>query len=715
MKKYLTVVVLGLFLYFTYNYIVYYQGDLFIPYKDEIQTFTKSQGESLMIDEGAGFEVFDIKGVNLGLGKPGKFASEFAITKEEYLRWFKQIHELGANCIRTYTIAHADFYEAFYEFNQDNPSPLYLIHGVDVDDYLINSHRDAFDEEFYEEFLDNCKDTVDVIHGRFKSFSSAKTGSQTYKTDISPWVYGYIIGVEWDGDIVAFTNNTGPQLEQFHGDYLYTEDANNFEIFLADMGDKMISYESKKYGDQRTIAFSNWSETDPFTYPENVSLQFRKITNIDVENIKSKESFQSGQYASYHAYPYYPEYSHFLNKNVENTYLDYLTRLNKHHSMPVVISEFGLPSSRAMESYEQNTDLGRNQGALSEKDQGEALVSLYNDIKVSGSAGGIMFLWQDEWFKRTTNTIPFVDLEQNVHWSDAQTNTQAFGLLTFDPGEKMSICYVDGDKSEWDETHLVSARENHKLFMKYDEKYIYFLVEKEGFNPKEEKFYIPIDLTEKSGSEFIKPLGLKTDRGTDFVIEINGENDSRVWVQDRYDKTQAIYGNQIVRSNNQYENAPEKDSTKFNPIKMVLNEYDYYYDGKPLTFGDYDFGSKGSKFYFLFQTYETGKLVHGNANPAAKDFNSLADFSFGEDLVEIKIPWLMLNFSDPSDMKIHDDYYERYGVEFMKINKMYVGVGDGSSNLTMDPFNLKKLGKSPKYHERLKDSYDILQDYWMNN
>lgn len=715
MKKYLTVVVLGLFLYFTYNYIVYYQGDLFIPYKDEIQTFTKSQGESLMIDEGAGFEVFDIKGVNLGLGKPGKFASEFAITKEEYLRWFKQIHELGANCIRTYTIAHADFYEAFYEFNQDNPSPLYLIHGVDVDDYLINSHRDAFDEEFYEEFLDNCKDTVDVIHGRFKSFSSAKTGSQTYKTDISPWVYGYIIGVEWDGDIVAFTNNTGPQLEQFHGDYLYTEDANNFEIFLADMGDKMISYESKKYGDQRTIAFSNWSETDPFTYPENVSLQFRKITNIDVENIKSKESFQSGQYASYHAYPYYPEYSHFLNKNVENTYLDYLTRLNKHHSMPVVISEFGLPSSRAMESYEQNTDLGRNQGALSEKDQGEALVSLYDDIKASGSAGGIMFLWQDEWFKRTTNTIPFVDLEQNVHWSDAQTNTQAFGLLTFDPGEKMSICYVDGDKSEWDETHLVSARENHKLSMKYDEKYIYFLVEKEGLNPMEEKIYIPIDLTEKSGSEFIKPLGLKTDRPTDFVIEINGENESRVWVQDRYDKTQAIYGNQIVRSNNQYENAPEKDSTKFNPIKMVLNEYDYYYDGKSLTFGDYDFGSKGSKFYFLFQTYETGKLVHGNANPAAKDFNSLADFSFGEDLVEIKIPWLMLNFSDPSDMKIHDDYYERYGVEFMKINKMYVGVGDGSSNLTMDPFNLKKLGKSPKYHERLKDSYDILQDYWMNN
>lgn len=710
MKKYLTFIFIGLFSYISWDYIVYYNGDVYLPHAEEVQSFTKVEENNLWIDEGNGFEVFDMKGVNLGLGMPGHFATEYAVSKEEYLRWFEQIQDLGANVIRTYTIAHEEFYEAFYEYNDGNPTPLYLVHGVWVDEYLLNSHRNAFDKEFYNDFLNSSKDVVDVVHGRHKIAKLYQAGAQTYKKDISPWVYGYIIGVEWDGNIVSFTNNTGPQLDQFTGEYLYTEDANNFEIFLAMIGEEMIHYETNKYGTQRTLAFSNWPTTDPFEYPENLAFEFEKFAVIDVDHIKTDDNFMSGQYASYHAYPYYPEYMHFIDEAIENTYLAYLEKLVDHHEMPVIISEFGVSSSRGMAAYEQNRELARDQGAMSEKDQGEALVSLYEDIKASGAAGGAVFVWHDEWFKRTWNTVPFTDLDFSAYWSDYQTNEQYFGLLSFDPGKEESIVYVDGDKSDWNEEDLVTEDKDYRLSMKYDEKFIYFLAEKENIDFNEEKLYIPIDLTPKSGSHYMAEYAIETSHPTDFFIEIDHEDNSRIWVQERYNATRIIESKRLNRYFDEYENPKEKDSPVFNKVEMVLHELNYFNGEEPIPFSEVDFTNKNH--YSLSQTYETGKLTYGNANPKSEDFNSLADFYFGENFVEIKIPWSLLNFSDPTRMKVHDDYYEKFGVDHLKINSLNVGLGNASEEINMVKYELEKLGRKPEYHERLKESYYILQDYW---
>ena len=132
-----------------------------------------------------------------------------------------------------------------------------------------------------------------------------------------------------------------------------------------------------------------------------------------------------------------------------------------------MISEFGVPASRGGATNDEA--LGRNQGNMSENAQGEALVSMYEDIIASGSSGGIVFNWQDEWYKRIWNTMADVDLDSTSYWSDYQTNVQYFGLLSFDPGKEKSICYVDGDKSDWTENDLLSKDNNCKLSMKYDE------------------------------------------------------------------------------------------------------------------------------------------------------------------------------------------------------------------------------------------------------
>lgn len=719
MKKFMilaSVLVIG---WFVFDLLYFYTGDLYLPSFDQISYFSKAEGELLYLDSGEGFEVYNIKGVNMGLGKPGYYATEKAITKEDYLRWFRQIQELGANTIRVYTLGGEAFYEAFYEYNSNNPTPLYLIHGVWVNDYLINSSYSALDEEFYEPFIDDCQIIVDAIHGRLKVATDTQILPFHYRWDISPWVSGYILGVEWEDTLVVYTNYSFEQLPQFEGSYFYTENANNFEIFLAGIGEAVAEYETKKYGTQRLIAFSNWATTDPLEYPERITAYFKKTGIIDVEHIKCTDNFAPGQFASYHIYPYYPDYFSYLPEHDENTYLQYLEAINTHHTMPVVISEFGVSSGRGMACYD---NMGRNQGGVSETQQGEALVSLYHDITKAGSCGAIVFTWQDEWFKRTWNTMANTDLLSTPYWSDYQTNEQYFGLLSFDPGKYKSICYVDTDRSDWSDEYLVADSDGIRLSVKYDEKFIYFLVEKEGFSLQNDALYIPIDTTPKSGSVRAEYPAIEMSDAADFIIVVNGPDNSRVLVHERYDNIEALFFDKITPQNIFSMGFPASDSPVFSPIRLLLQKYIYFQkssknsdstNDKIVSFQEYNPFSTLS--YQIEETYETGKLTYGNANPSSDDFNSLADFCAGDGFVEIKIPWGLLNFADPSQMKIHDDYYEHFGVEYLRIDSMMVGAGDGSSLIQMSAVELEPLGKKPSYHERLKESYYILQSEWSKN
>ena len=66
-------------------------------------------------------------------------------------------------------------------------------------------------------------------------------------------------------------------------------------------------------------------------------------------------------------------------------------------------------------------------------------------------------------------------------------------------------------------------------------------------------------------------------------------------------------------------------------------------------------------------------------------------------------------------MMIHDDYYEHYGIENLHIEEMHVGFAWGEENewrIPMAAFALEGWSRDVTYHERLKESYYILQAYW---
>ena len=753
MKKFIisvsTLVVLGAVCWYAYFALGIYVD---LHPGAPVTTFMTADEDTIYMERDGEYTPFEIRGIDLGAGIPGEWATDFAIDKETYLRWFGYIQELGANTIRVYTILHDDFYNAFYEYNTQREKlgeePLWLLHGVWVDDYSHNSHKDMYDEGLLPEIIEDSKTIIDILHGNKFLLGRDGDGSGFYRHDVSKWVLGYILGVEWESSLVTYTNQTHEDVSGYQGEYMATtQEATPFEAALAQLGDEVIEYETTRYKEQRLVAFSNWPTTDPFVYSVVTTAYRDKVAVVNVEHIRPTGNFISGYFASYHVYSYFPDYletereadnyteeelieaygeGRFRNTQYRisllngsdihdylsesdyydsdgslNTYYAYLKALNNFHNIPVVVSEYGSTTGRGQAQIDRNT--GRSQGHMNEQEQGQALVECYEDIMAAGSAGSCLFSWQDEWFKRTWNTMYAVDLDNTPYWSDYQTNEQFFGLLTFDPGEEESICYVDGDPSEWEDRDILLKQGDDSLSMKYDEKFIYFYIDMESFDPDEDTLYIPIDTNPKIGSTYCENYDLTFERACDFVICIDGRDNSRLMVQERYEAINSTYGKDYyVLDPYYYNNRPQASSATFRYVYMPLTLMGLL----PSTEEDVPTGEK----------YETGKLRYGNANPKDEDFDSLADFIFTEDGgVEIRLPWQLLNFSNPSEMMIHDDYYECYGVENLHIDEMYVGLGSGENSgdrIRMEPFALEGWGKTVTYHERLKESYYILKDYW---
>ncbi len=750
MKKFIIVVCILVLLFVAWN-VAYYRLGIYVDLDPDapVTTFMNTDADTIYMERDGVYKPFEIRGVNMGVGIPGEWATDYAIDRATYLRWFGWIQELGANTLRVYTILQDDFYNAFYEYNTEREAtgeePLWLIHGVWVNDYVQNSHRDAYDDDFRQTLLDDCRTVVDILHGKKNLNLGYGVGSGRYRKDVSDWVIGYILGVEWEDVTVTYTNNKYPERNSYQGEYMYTtEDASPFEAMLCEVGDKIIEYETERYKEQRLVAFSNWPTTDPFDYQSDITRFFMKCAKVDVEHIKTTDAFLSGHFASYHVYPYYPDYLTYMYLNRDlpdniadvgeaydvyeivppenlitqylpggedadyldgsgrvNTYYTYLKALTNYHTVPVVISEYGVSTGRGMAQRDYNT--GRNQGHMTEDEQGRAIIECYEEIMAAGCAGSCVFTWQDEWFKRTWNTMHAVDLDNTPYWSDYQTNEQYFGLLTFDPGDEESVCYVDGDTSEWEPEDVVVEEEGLTVSMKYDEKFIYFLVEKENFSPDEDVIYIPIDTTPKTGSTYCENYGISFERASDFLIVIDGKENSRILVQERYEVLRAMFYHE-THDMDPFLDTVDADTLVFKEIRMMLQT------ATPLITGNWLASA---------ETYETGLFTYGNANPDSEDFNSLADFIFSGDFIEIRLPWQLLNFANPSEMMIHDDYYENYGVEYIHIDEMFVGVaveGDARAGsgerIEMFGFGLDGWGKQVSYHERLKESYFILQEYW---
>ena len=205
-------------------------------------------------------------------------------------------------------------------------------------------------------------------------------------------------------------------------------------------------------------------------------------------------------------------------------------------------------------------------------------------------------------------------------------------------------------------------------------------------------------MTPNSGTKSYTEKGLTFEDPVDFVININPNNQSRLLVQ-RYYHT--------------YEFLKERTNLQIHPDEIkVLPDMDEFtpilIEVKPKVY------NQEIKGFEEAVAQEAGRLIEGNANPDSNQFNSLANYYVGDNYIEIKIPWGLLNFSDPTNLKIHDDYYQRFGIHSMSINHLNIGLtvveADHSSvRLPSEKYRLMPW-VNPTYKSRLKLAYTLLQN-----
>jgi len=692
MLKYLISVFIVMILAVMAFYAYFYMG-LFIDFRPNATVHVTFRADDNGIYKDDSAETLLLRGVEVNSFVPGQSYWELGANKTDYLRWFEQIEDMGATVVYAANVMHSSFYNALYKFNKTSENGLMLIQGVG--DTNINTNGD--------ELVHSLRKVIDIVHGNRIDLLN-ENGIQVYMRDISPWVVGFIVGADWNPDSIAYINNNVDMPDGFEGRFFSTsEGANRFETMLAQVMDSVTSYETRRFKTQRPISFVANPITDFLEYERIYATQLRKYVQTDHENIIPSEDMRAGIFAAYRLFhftddflsqitPYQRDSLTQLLDDLDtncnfNGYLDLLAR---YHTMPVVAVGFSISTSRVPTRMDD--------APYNERQQGDGLATISAQLENKGWAGNIISTWQDNWERRTWNTAFATDPWRNQYWRNLQSQAQAYGIMSFDPGAYSRPVLIDGNADEWDESHLAHTYDGISVYAKQSVEGLYLMVTGEDVNPGN-MLYLPIKVTPKSGTSIYEQLEFA--KPSNFLLMLNGETNTRLMVNMRSNATFMRFHEEKT-GENPFAFVPSRWESEFAPIMIALQNN--------LIFSQHELRTITARRLF---SWETGRLTHGVNNPAHGNFNSLADFCYGDNLVEIRLPWMMLNFFDPSTTRVHDDYYDNFGVEGLSISDIYIGIARADSGyVPMSPVRLKPWRGNLQFHERLKLSYFIMQEAW---
>nr|NIQ57569.1 hypothetical protein [Gemmatimonadota bacterium]NIT88343.1 hypothetical protein [Gemmatimonadota bacterium]NIU77735.1 hypothetical protein [Gammaproteobacteria bacterium]NIY11235.1 hypothetical protein [Gemmatimonadota bacterium] len=174
-----------------------------------------------------------------------------------------------------------------------------------------------------------------------------------------------------------------------------------------------------------------------------MTLAGEDAVTLDPETVRTTDRFPAGFFATYHVYPYYPDfmnldpgYGEAVSPFGPSNYWGYLVDLGSHHTrLPVLVAEYGLPTSIGVSHVNPQ---GWHHGGLAEVAAAAGTARMTREIAAAGMAGGLVFEWIDEWFKRTWVTYQFESpRDRDRLWYNRMDSEEHYGLIAVEPEPRL--------------------------------------------------------------------------------------------------------------------------------------------------------------------------------------------------------------------------------------------------------------------------------------
>jgi hypothetical protein len=628
-----------------------------------LQLVSRTRGDLFEVRRGGAWMPFYVKGVNLGVALPGHFPAEFPVDSGIYAGWLDSISAMHANTVRVYTILPPAFYRAFRGWNRAHPErSLWLVQGVWTE---LPPGNDFDEHSWKEEFRREMRRVADLVHGDVEFAARPGHAGGRYDADVSSWTLGYIIGREWEPYAVEAYDRLRTS-RAYRGKYLTMAEGSAADAWMAEQCDYLLAYEAVRYNALRPIAYTNWPTLDPLHHPtESTAREERRWRHepeestgttlvsheedavaLDATLVHPTEANPAGWFASYHVYPYYPDFMNYdpgylLARSSEgpSTYFGYLRDLKRHHvGIPLLVAEYGVPSSRGIAHFHPR---GWNHGGHDETAMAAIDARLTRDIRESGAAGGIVFAWMDEWFKRNWMVANYeVPADHTPRWHNAMDAEQHYGILGQRAGATGEPT-LGGHPGRWLALpELQPAADGiGPLRVGRNEAYVYLsLPLTSGFGWDSLDVQIALDTYAPAlGQRRLADGAIESGIGMEFVAELRSPGDAELRVTPDYNPytpASSIHeGDDFGRFYRHPAASVARDDGRFDSLFVITNRARYGRDGS----------------FFPAEGYNRGRLRFG---PEAE--STLADWyhDTAAGLLELRLPWGLLNVTDPSSATV---------------------------------------------------------------
>jgi len=598
---------------------------------------------------------------------------------------------------------------------------------------------------------------VDLLHGAAEIPVRPGHAGGRYDADVSPWGLAYIIGREWEPFAVKEYDARHPDTAEYRGRFLEMGRGPAMDRWLAEQCDYLLTYEVETYNTIRPATYTNWPTLDPLPHPTEASvaeeLAWRKrvgrevpggsheyendAIGLDATLIHPTTANPAGWFASYHAYPYYPDfilydpgYNTAGSGEGRSNYFGYLEDLVRwHRDVPVLIAEYGVPSSRGMAHLQPQ---GWHHGGHDEVAMARFDSRLTRDIQASGAAGAIVFAWMDEWFKKNWVVIDYeIPLENTRKWHNMMDPEQNYGILGMYAGGETTTPVLGGDPARWlalpsmvDDPHA-TANLPRAIRVGADESYLYIAVPIAEFDGRpfpgdDQDIIVALDTYRPDLGQHTLPYGiLHSELGFEFIAIFRDTADAELRVTPEYNPyvgAEAIVdGDDFGRFARRPVATVSRHDGRFDSLFVITNRARFARDGG----------------FIPASGYNRGRLRFGTEAQSTRS-DWYWDRSAG--MLELRLPWNLINVSDPSTCTLlfdtsatgpigsaHCDGF-RIGVAVKGIRIVPYGepalIGAlpkaraGDWRLADFPSWTWKTWEAPQYHEKLKPVYDSLRAVW---